>query len=237
MLNEFQGSSKSNIIQPEVVHNKQHFDDFYGGDKIKLKFKEIIEFLREPNKYEKMGARIRRGVLLYGPPGTGKTMLARALANESGCEFIRVVPSEFQEMFVGVGAKRVRELFASARKCPNGCIIFVDEIDALGNRLNHLRDSHETTSTINQFLSEMDGFSPTDRIVIVAATNRIDLVDHAVLRAGRFDIKVPVDLPCFEERKGIFSKLVAIKCRSYEIPADTINEVAVRSESWSGADL
>lgn len=107
----------------------------------------------------------------------------------------------------------------------------------MGSRLNHLRDSHETTSTINQFLSEMDGFSPTDRIVIVAATNRIDLVDHAVLRAGRFDIKVPVDLPCLEERKGIFSKLVATKCRSYEIPADIINEVAVRSESWSGADL
>ena len=100
-----------------------------------------------------MGARIRRGVLFYGPPGTGKTMMARALANEAGCEFIKVVASEFQEMFVGVGAKRVRELFASARTCQNGCIIFIDEIDALGSRLNHLRDSHETTSTINQFLS------------------------------------------------------------------------------------
>ncbi|CAM5999181.1 unnamed protein product [Sphagnum balticum] len=105
-----------------------------------------------------MGARFRRGILFYGPPGTGKTMLARALANEAGVNFIKVTASEFQEVFVGVGPRRVRDLFESARKCKNGCIIFIDEIDALGSRMNQLRDSHETTATINQFLSEMDGF-------------------------------------------------------------------------------
>jgi cell division protease FtsH len=176
-------------------------------------------------------------VLFHGPPGTGKTMIARALANESGCDFIKVVASEFQEMFVGVGAKRVRELFASARSCPSGCIIFVDEIDALGSRLNPLRDSSETTNTINQFLSEMDGFSPTDRIVIVAATNRIDLVDYAILRAGRFDLKVHIDLPARDERRGIFGKIVTTKCRNYEIASEVIDQVADRSEAWSGADL
>ena len=134
-----------------------------------------------------MGARMRRGILFYGPPGTGKTLLARALANEAGCDFIRVV--------AGMGARRVRELFANARKCPSGCIIFIDEIDGLGSRMNELRDSHETTSTINQFLSEMDGFTRTDRIVVVGATNRMDLVDPAVLRAGRFDLKIHIPLP------------------------------------------
>lgn len=132
-------------------------------------------------------------------------------------------------MFVGVGAKRVRELFAKARACPNGCIIFVDEIDALGSRLNHLRDSHETTSTINQFLSEMDGFSPTDKIVIVAATNRLDLVDYAIQRAGRFDIKVHIPLPNAQERKGIFQKLLNTKCKNYEVDEQVFDEIAVKS--------
>lgn len=125
-----------------MYSNNTYFNDYYGGEDIKEKFAELIDFLKHPQRYEQMGARIRRGILFYGPPGTGKTMLARALANESGCQFIKLVASELQEMFVGVGPKRVRELFASARECKEGCIIFVDEIDALGSRANHLRDSH-----------------------------------------------------------------------------------------------
>lgn len=191
--------NKPNISQVEYKSNiyggGASFDDYYGGEEIKEKFKEVIDFLNGSERYEKMGARIRRGIMFYGPPGTGKTLLARALANEAGCSFIKVVASEFQEVFVGVGPKRIRELFASARSCKNGCIIFIDEIDALGSRLNHLRDSHETTTTINQFLSEMDGFYPNDKVLIVGATNRIDLVDHAILRAGRFDLKIFIPLP------------------------------------------
>lgn len=126
-MSEMQKPEISNTsVEPKVVNNNQFLKDFYGGEVIKVKLKEIIDFLKDSGKYEKMGARIRRGVIFYGPPGTGKTMLARALANEANCEFIRVVASEFQEMFVGVGAKRVRELFASARGCGRGCIIFID---------------------------------------------------------------------------------------------------------------
>jgi cell division protease FtsH len=228
----------SNDPKSSIIATDTTFDDFYGGDEIKEKFAEIIDFLKQPDKYERMGARIRRGVMFYGPPGTGKTMLARALANEAGCQFIKVVASEFQEMFAGVGAKRVRELFNVARKAEGGCIIFVDEIDALGSRLNHLRDSHETTTTINQFLSEMDGFSPSAKVVIVAATNRIDLVDSAILRSGRFDIKMHIALPNAVERAGILKKVLNKKAPNlYEIEDEMITLIGEHSEGWCGADL
>lgn len=237
-----QDSSKpfinSNEPKSSIMATDTTFDDFYGGEEIKEKFAEIIDFLKHPDKYERMGARIRRGVMFYGPPGTGKTMLARALANEAGCQFIKVVASEFQEMFAGVGAKRVRELFSQARKAQGGCIIFVDEIDALGSRLNHLRDSHETTTTINQFLSEMDGFSPSAKVVIVAATNRVDLVDAAILRSGRFDIKVHIPLPNAVERAGILKKVLHKKLPNlYEVEEEMITLIGEHSEGWCGADI
>ena len=164
-------------------------------------------------------------------------MLARALANEAQCEFIKVAASEFQEIFVGVGPRRVRELFKEARGCEKGCIIFIDEIDALGSRLNHLRDTHETTSTINQFLSEMDGFSSLDKVVVVASTNRVDLVDAAILRAGRFDIKVQISLPSREEREGILRTLMGKKLKRHEIEEETVSWVGGRTEGCCGADF
>jgi cell division protease FtsH len=224
-------------LQAKVYHNDCSFQDFYGGELIKSKLRETIDFLRNPERFEVFGARIRRGVLLYGPPGTGKTLLARALANEAQCAFIKAAASEFQEIFAGVGAKRVRDLFAEARRHEQGCIIFIDEIDALGSRLNFLRDSHETTSTITQFLSEMDGFKPLDKVVVVASTNRLDLVDAAILRAGRFDIKVQVNLPCREERLGILKTLIAKKIKRAAIGEEALEEISGRLEGCSGADI
>lgn len=139
---------------------------------------------------------------------------------------------------MGVGPKRIRELFNSARRYEEGCIIFIDEIDALGSRANHLRDSHETTTTINQFLSEMDGFMPTERVVVVAATNRLDLVDEAVLRSGRFDVKVHIPLPNVEQLKGILWKILDCKLGAlHQVNQEAVNMISESADSWCGADL
>ncbi len=183
------------------------FDDVAGGEGTKRELREIVEFLREPERFRRLGARIPRGVIMEGPPGTGKTLLARAIAGESECTFIPIMGSAFVEMYVGLGARRVRELFKMARE-REPCIIFIDEIDAIGKKRasnpSSFGGNDEREQTLNQILSEMDGFSKTDGVIVVAATNRIDVLDDALLRPGRFDRKVSVALPDVQAREAIF---------------------------------
>src|SRR6478752_3311141 len=180
------------------------FSDVAGYEGVKLEIREVVDFLKEPERFGEIGARIPKGVLLVGPPGTGKTLIARAVAGEAGVPFLSVSGSDFMEMFVGVGASRVRDLFQTARKLGRA-IIFVDEIDSIGRKRGAgLGGGHdEREQTLNQMLSEMDGFEATEGIVMMAATNRPDILDAALLRPGRFDRQVVVPLPEFEERKAI----------------------------------
>ena len=175
-----------------------------GVDEAKQELQEVVEFLKEPGKFTALGARIPRGVLLVGPPGTGKTLMARAVAGEANVPFFSISGSEFVEMFVGVGASRVRDLFATAKKNAP-CIVFVDEIDAVGrNRGSGLGGSNdEREQTLNQILVEMDGFDTDTNVIIVAATNRPDILDPALLRPGRFDRRVIIDRPDMNGRKQI----------------------------------
>lgn len=194
-------------IKPEYSSNVK-FSDIYGIDQAKRNLQEIIDYLRSPLKYKTIGARLRRGVLLYGPSGIGKTMLAKAVAGEANVAFFSCSASEFVELYVGVGPKRVRELFQKARSLAP-CIIFIDEIDGIGQKrksqLSGLESGgdDERTSTLNQLLTEMDGFKENQDIVIIAATNRANILDDALLRSGRFDTKIKIELPNQEERKGI----------------------------------
>ena len=171
---------------------------------MKQEIREVVDFLKTPERFREIGARIPKGVLLVGPPGTGKTLIARAVAGEAGVPFLSVTGSDFMEMFVGVGASRVRDLFQQARKLGRA-IIFVDEIDSIGRKRGAgLGGGHdEREQTLNQMLSEMDGFEATEGIVMMAATNRPDILDPALLRPGRFDRQVVVPLPEFEERLAI----------------------------------
>src|SRR5205807_813116 len=192
------GKSRAKIY----VENKTGvtFADVAGVDEAKAELQEVVEFLKEPKKYGRLGARVPKGVLLVGPPGTGKTLLARAVAGEAGVPFFSISGSEFVEMFVGVGAARVRDLFEQARqKAP--AIIFIDELDALGRARGAygLGGHDEKEQTLNQLLVEMDGFDPSAGLVLIAATNRPEILDPALLRAGRFDRVVLVDRP---EKKG-----------------------------------
>ncbi|MBQ7037024.1 MAG: ATP-dependent metallopeptidase FtsH/Yme1/Tma family protein, partial [Clostridia bacterium] len=183
---------------------KKTFDDVAGAEEEKHELKEIVDFLKAPKKFTELGARIPKGVLLVGPPGTGKTLLAKAVAGEAGVPFFSISGSDFVEMFVGVGASRVRDLFAEAKKnLP--CIIFIDEIDAVGrHRGAGLGGGHdEREQTLNQLLVEMDGFGANEGIIIIAATNRPDILDPALLRPGRFDRQVTVDIPDAGEREAI----------------------------------
>jgi ATP-dependent Zn protease len=179
---------------PGSVARPVRFADVAGCDEAKLELTEVVEFLKFPDRFRALGASIPRGLLLYGPPGTGKTMLARAAATEAGVAFVSMSGSGFVEMYVGVGAKRVRNLFAVARKFGKA-IIFVDEIDALAKTRGGNNPNDEREQALNQLLAEMDGFSSSDSIVVIAATNRIDTLDQAVLRPGRFTRKVNVPCP------------------------------------------
>ncbi|KAL4427257.1 hypothetical protein ABPG74_011493 [Tetrahymena malaccensis] len=218
---------------------KVKFDQIYGLTHAKSQLQEIIDFLKHPSKYQSVGARLRKGVLIYGPPGTGKTMLAKATAGESNANFIFTTASEFVEMYVGVGAKRVRDLFSKARKFAP-CIIFIDEIDGVGSRRKN-KDSEqqgaemERATTLNQLLTEMDGFQQMENIVVIAATNRLQLIDDALLRSGRFDTKIKVNLPDEEERKGILQ--VHLRNKKQKVNDETLQEIARKSEGLSGADL
>ncbi|PYQ47522.1 MAG: cell division protein FtsH, partial [Acidobacteria bacterium] len=188
------GKSKAKLLSGSA--KKVTFKDVAGVDEAKLELHEIIEFLKEPQKFTKLGGKIPKGVLLMGPPGTGKTLLARAIAGEANAPFFSISGSDFVEMFVGVGASRVRDLFEQGKKNAP-CIIFIDEIDAVGrHRGAGLGGGHdEREQTLNQLLVEMDGFESNDGVILVAATNRPDVLDPALLRPGRFDRRVVVDLP------------------------------------------
>ena len=188
------GKSRAKLMGGDKV--KVTFNDVAGADEAKEELQEVVEFLKHPKKFNDLGARIPKGVLLFGPPGTGKTLLAKAVAGEAGVAFFSISGSDFVEMFVGVGASRVRDLFAQAKK-NSPCIIFIDEIDAVGRQRGaNVGGGHdEREQTLNQLLVEMDGFAPNEGIIIIAATNRPDILDQALLRPGRFDRQIVVDKP------------------------------------------
>ncbi len=212
------------------------FKDVAGLEGAKFEIEEVVDFLKNPKKYTVLGGKIPKGVLLVGPPGTGKTLLAKAVAGEAKVPFFSLSGSDFVEMFVGVGASRVRDLFKTAKeKAP--CIIFIDEIDAIGrargkNALSNVNDERE--STLNQLLTEMDGFSTNAGVIIMAATNRADILDRALLRAGRFDRQIQVELPNLNERKGIFG----VHVRNLKLGPDVnLDFFAKQTPGFSGADI
>ena len=211
------------------------FDDVAGIDEAKEELQEVVTFLKQPERFTAVGARIPKGVLLVGPPGTGKTLLAKAIAGEAGVPFFSISGSEFVEMFVGVGASRVRDLFKKAKENAP-CLIFIDEIDAVGRQrgagIGGGNDERE--QTLNQLLTEMDGFEGNTGIIIIAATNRPDVLDAALLRPGRFDRQVTVDLPAYRGRLGILQ----VHARNKKIaPEVSMEGIAQRTPGFSGADL
>ncbi|MGQ9497422.1 MAG: ATP-dependent zinc metalloprotease FtsH [Desulfotomaculales bacterium] len=211
------------------------FEDVAGIDEVKEELQEVVEFLKNPRKFNEIGARIPKGVLLFGPPGTGKTLLARAVAGEAGVPFFSISGSDFVEMFVGVGASRVRDLFEQAKKNAP-CIVFIDEIDAVGRQRGAgLGGGHdEREQTLNQLLVEMDGFSANEGIIILAATNRPDILDPALLRPGRFDRQIVVDMPDINGRKEILKVHVRGKPLDDDVDLDVL---ARRTPGFTGADL
>lgn len=226
--------SKGKLVQERDVDVT--FDHVAGADEAKEELREIIDYLQNPSKYHRLGARIPKGVLLVGPPGTGKTLMARAVAGEAGVTFISISGSEFVEMFVGVGAARVRDLFQQAEKSAP-CIVFIDELDALGKARSSgpmLGGNEERESTLNQLLVELDGFETREAVILLAATNRPEVLDPALLRAGRFDRHVVVDRP---DRNGR-AEILAVHTRKMVLSDDVELEVlAKRTPGFVGADL
>ncbi len=227
------GKSRARLYGNEK--DKVTFHDIAGSDESKTDLQEVVEFLKFPKKFEAVGAKIPKGVLLVGPPGTGKTMLARAVAGEANVPFFSISGSEFVEMFVGVGASRVRDLFAKAKKNAP-CIIFIDEIDAVGRRRGSgMGGGHdEREQTLNQILVEMDGFEQGTNVIVLAATNRSDVLDPALLRPGRFDRRVNISLPDRKEREAILKIHFAKKPLMKHVDLDAL---AAKSAGSSGADL
>jgi len=227
------GKSKARLYDKR--QEQVTFEDVAGAQGAKVELEEIIEFLRDPSRFEKLGGEIPRGVLLVGPPGTGKTLLARAVAGEANVPFFTITGSDFMEMFVGVGASRVRDLFEDAKKA-SPAIIFIDELDSIGRtRGAGLGGGHdEREQTLNQLLSEMDGFEPNTDVIIMAATNRPDILDPALLRPGRFDRRITVDLPTMKDRIEILD----IHSRDKPLAADIdLERIARGTPGFSGADL
>ncbi|MFD2045556.1 ATP-dependent zinc metalloprotease FtsH [Ornithinibacillus salinisoli] len=227
------GKSKAKMYSEEK--KKVRFTDVAGADEEKQELVEVVEFLKDPRKFAAIGARIPKGVLLVGPPGTGKTLLARAVAGEAGTPFFSISGSDFVEMFVGVGASRVRDLFENAKKNAP-CIIFIDEIDAVGRQRGAgLGGGHdEREQTLNQLLVEMDGFGANEGIIIIAATNRPDILDPALLRPGRFDRQITVDRPDVKGRQAVLK--VHAKNKPFDDSVD-LKTIAMRTPGFSGADL
>ena len=229
------GKSRAQLYDKDK-HVKVSFKDVAGLEGAKEEVKEIVDFLKNPQKYTRLGGKIPRGVLLVGPPGTGKTLLAKAVAGEANVPFFSLSGSDFVEMFVGVGASRVRDLFKKAKeKAPS--IIFIDEIDAIGrarSRANITGANDERENTLNQLLTEMDGFASTDNVIVIGATNRVDILDKALLRAGRFDRQIFVDLPDLNERKEIFK----VHMRPLKLGNDVdVDLLAKQTPGFSGADI
>jgi len=220
---------------PKDSKEKVTFNDVAGVKEAKYELEEIVDFLKNPEKFVKFGAKIPKGVLLMGTPGTGKTLLARAVAGEAGVPFYHISGSEFVEMFVGVGASRVRDLFARAKKT-SPCILFIDEIDAVGRqRGSGLGGSHdEREQTLNQILVEMDGFEPNAGVIVIAATNRPDVLDPALLRPGRFDRRIVLDPPDIDDREAILKIHADNKPLSKSV---SLRKLAERTPGFSGADL
>jgi len=229
------GQSKARIIDPADVSQRVTFTDVAGAREAKEELLEIVDFLKNPKKFLDIGARIPKGIILMGAPGTGKTLLARAVAGEAGVPFFSISGSEFVEMFVGVGASRVRDLFQLAKKAAPA-IIFVDEIDAVGRvrGAGMGGGNDEREQTLNQILVEMDGFEPTEKVVVIAATNRPDVLDPALLRPGRFDRRVTIDLPDRRDREEIL-KVHAVKKPLG--PDVVLSVIAERTPGFSGAEL
>ena len=230
------GKSKAQLFDKGDGQNKITFKDVAGLQGAKQEVEEIVEFLKHPSKYTELGGKIPKGALLVGPPGTGKTLLAKAVAGEADVPFFSMSGSDFVEMFVGVGASRVRDLFRQAKeKAP--CIIFIDEIDAVGRARGknpNMGSNDERESTLNQLLTEMDGFGSNSGVIILAATNRADILDKALLRAGRFDRQIHVDLPDVHERKEIFN--VHLRPIKIDNTVD-VDFLARQTPGFSGADI
>ena len=227
---------KAKVKQINDEKRRTTFADVAGADEEKEELREIVEFLKRPNKYNELGARIPKGVLLVGPPGTGKTLLARAVAGEAGVPFFSISGSDFVEMFVGVGASRVRDLFEQAKqKAP--CIVFIDEIDAIGRARGKnagFSGNDERENTLNQLLTEMDGFQTNTGVIVLAATNRADILDKALMRAGRFDRQIEVGLPDVKEREEIFN----VHLRPLKLdPQLDRSFLARQTPGFSGADI
>ncbi|HVT01538.1 MAG TPA: ATP-dependent zinc metalloprotease FtsH [Patescibacteria group bacterium] len=227
------GSNKGKTFNKDFP--KTTFSEVAGVDEAKQEMSEVVDFLKNPDKYRAMGARTPKGVLLVGPSGTGKTLLARAVAGEAQVPFISIAGSEFMEMLVGVGAARVRDLFATAKKS-QPAIIFIDEVDAIGRQrgVGIMGGHDEREQTLNQILVEMDGFTPNEQLVVIAATNRPDILDSALVRPGRFDRRIILPLPDIEGRKSILS--IHAKGKPFEKNVDW-ERVARRTVGYSGADL
>ena len=227
------GKSKARLVGEDK--KKVTFADVAGADEVKEELEEVVEFLKQPKKFHELGAKIPTGVLLFGPPGTGKTLLARAVSGEAGVPFFSISGSDFVEMFVGVGASRVRDLFEQAKKNAP-CIVFIDEIDAVGRQRGAgLGGGHdEREQTLNQLLVEMDGFNGNDGVIIIAATNRADVLDPALLRPGRFDRQVVVDVPDVKGREEILK----VHAKGKPMTTDVDLQVIARQTSgFTGADL
>ena len=229
------GKSRAQVYDKDNA-NKITFKDVAGLEEAKVEIMEIVDFLRKPEKYRELGGKIPKGALLVGPPGTGKTLLAKAVAGEANVPFFSISGSDFVEMFVGVGASRVRDLFAQAKeKAP--CIVFIDEIDAIGRARGKnagFSGNDERENTLNQLLTEMDGFGTNSGVIVLAATNRVDILDKALLRAGRFDRQIDVGLPELKEREAIFG----VHMRKLKL-ADDVNVefLAKQTPGFSGADI
>jgi cell division protease FtsH len=229
------GLGKNLAKEYKPDENKINFSDVAGQEEAKTELSEVVDFLKHPNRFHAIGAKIPKGVLLVGPPGTGKTLLAKAVAGESGVSFLHTSGSDFVEMFVGMGASRVRDLFEQARKAAP-CIIFIDELDAVGRaRGSGLGGGNdEREQTLNQILVEMDGFDTKSNVIVMAATNRPDILDKALLRPGRFDRQVVVDLPDVHEREAILK----IHCKKVQLEGSIdLSRIARATPGCSGADL